>query len=78
MITKVFGPFLLTGAAAAFVAFAPTAGATTATECQSYGLTPTCTTSGQSGVVTTPGINAIGAGYWPFDGSPNAPVWVLE
>lgn len=78
MITKVFGPILLAGAAATFVAFAPTAGATTASECQTSGLTPTCNSTGHPEVVTTPGISAIGAGYWPFDGSPNAPVWVLE
>ncbi|MDQ1321621.1 MAG: hypothetical protein QG655_2866 [Actinomycetota bacterium] len=78
MITKVFGPFLLAGAAAAFVAFAPTAGATAVSECQTFGLTPTCANTGHSGIVTTPGINTIGTGYWPSDGSPNAPIWVLE
>ncbi|MDQ1306705.1 MAG: hypothetical protein QG671_2537 [Actinomycetota bacterium] len=78
MITKVFGPIVLAGAAAAFVAFAPTAGATASSECQAYGLTPTCTNTGHSEILTTPGVNAIGTGYWPFDGAPNAPVWVLE
>lgn len=78
MITKVFGPILLAGAAAAFAAFAPTAGATVASDCQASGLTAACANTGHPEIANTPGINAIGTGYWPFDGGPNAPVWVLE
>lgn len=78
MITKVVGPILLAGAAAAAVALAPAAGATATSECQTSGLTPACANTGHAEIVTTPGINAIGAGYWPFDGAPNQPVWVLE
>ena len=78
MNTKVLGPTLLTGAAAVAVAFAPAAGASATAECQNYGLTPTCANTGHPEIVTVPGINAIGAGYWPFDGGPNQPVWVLE
>lgn len=78
MITKVLGPILLAGAAAAAVALAPTSGATGRSECQTSALTPACANTGQAELVTTPHISTTGAGYWPFDGGPNPPVWVLE
>lgn len=78
MIAKTVGPILLAGAAAAALALAPTAAATDRTECQSIGLTPTCTSTGQAGNRAALDTAATGVGYWPFNGGPNPPAWVLE
>ena len=78
MITKVLGPILLAGAAAAAVALAPTSGATGGSECQTPALTRACANPGKAELVPPPHTSPTGAGYWPFDGGPNPPVWVLE
>jgi len=78
MIAKAFGTILLAGAAATAVAFAPTAAATVTTEWQAFGLTPTCSSTGQADTTTGMDSHTTGAGYWPFNGGPNPPAWVLQ
>lgn len=74
-MTKFFSTLILGGAAAAVVAFAPTASANNNYECDSIGGASVCTKSGHASITANPGDTRAnpGFGFWPFGAGPTAP-----
>ncbi len=54
MRTKILPPLILTGAAAAAIAFAPTASAGSTADCENAGSTAVCSRPGHAAIVATP------------------------
>lgn len=78
MITKLLAPALLIGAAAAAVAVAPAAGATSA-QCTDTGMASVCQRSGHNAIVATPDIVSRNSGFgWGLGSGPMPPVWALD
>ncbi|HPZ94368.1 MAG TPA: hypothetical protein PK871_05535 [Mycobacterium sp.] len=78
MITKIFAPIVMAGAAAAAIAFSPAAGASNEAQCSDSGLSSVCTKSGHAKIVATPGTTAGGNAYSPFGSGPVPPVWAMD
>lgn len=81
MVSKIFAPVFLAGAAAAII-LAPTAGATTA-DCDSNGGTSVCTRNGHAAIVATPDDNdtrpfSFAPGGNPFGAGPMPPLLALD
>lgn len=80
MRTTAIAPILMAGAAAAAVALAPTAAASSnESQCRDNGMTSVCSKSGHAAIVATPGETRAGGGaYWPFGAGPTPPVWAMD
>lgn len=81
MITKIFAPFLLTGAAAAAIALAPIASAGSTASCDNAGPASLCSRNGHAAIFATPPRDvqqfAIIPGN-PFGSGPVPPMLAMD
>lgn len=77
---KILSTLALGGAAAAAIALAPAAGATSTVECDSTGPASVCSKPGHASITASPGDTRANPafGFWPFGAGPTPPVFAMD
>ena len=84
MITRIVSPLILAGAAAAAIALAPTASATTSADCEDSGAVSMCTRTGHASIYASPNggspsrLSVGSGGVNPFGSGPMPPVLAMD
>lgn len=78
MNAKLLASMIISGAAAAAVAFAPAAAADNDVQCSDTGVASKCSKNGHAAIVATPGTTAGSSAFSPFGAGPQPPVWAMD